>query len=97
MRAVALIVCAGTMMCGCAYTHVERSADGSFSYTSTRDSSVGGLRVTRGPNGALELELNGAEGRASSVIDSQAAFLQALIDAAFAAGARAAEAAVGGR
>jgi len=84
-----LFICVVFSTAGCAYTEIEKSPDGSFRYISTRDSSIEELHVTRLADGSLELDVNGAAGRASPVIDAQTEFIRALLEAAFAAAARA--------
>jgi hypothetical protein len=91
MRRTCLIMLAlaTSIAAGCAYTEIEKSPDGSFRYVSTRDSSIEELHVARLADGSLELDVNGAAGRASPVIDAQTEFIRAMLEAAFAAAARA--------
>lgn len=91
-----LLLC-GLFCASCSYTRIDRHADGTFRYVSTRDSALDSLRLMRDGEGAFELEINGASGQASSVIDAQASFLRALADAAFEAGLRSAREAMGPR
>ena len=47
------------MLAGCAYTTIEKHPDGGFRYTSTRDSSLEELHLTRLADGSVELDVNG--------------------------------------
>jgi len=85
---VAGLVASGALS-GCAFTKIDRSPDGSFSYLSTRDSSLDELHLVKSPDGSIELDVNGAAGQASPVVAAQADVLRAFFEAAFAAGARA--------
>ncbi|MGI9014985.1 MAG: hypothetical protein ACR2GY_12150 [Phycisphaerales bacterium] len=88
-RFVALTFVFTSLLCtSCAQTTIERTPDGSFRYYSTRDSQLDALTLARDADGAIELTVNGASGSASPVIQSQAALLEALLEAAFTAGAR---------
>lgn len=73
---------------GCAYTTIEKHPDGGFRYTSTRDSSLEELHLTRMADGSVELDVNGASGKVSSVIDSQADLLRVLMQAMYEAGVK---------
>ena len=76
---------------GCATTTIETPIG---TYTSNRDSQLDELRIEiiETPEGGKTtiVEVGGASGRASSVIEAQTDLLRAAIEAAFAAGLRAA-------
>lgn len=76
---------------GCATTTIETPIG---TYTSSRDSELDDLRIEiiETPDGGKTtiVEIGGASGQASSVIDSQTELWRAMIKAAFAAGLKAA-------
>lgn len=89
MRCFAVVLL--LMLCGCASTTIETPIG---TYTSTRDSQLDELyiEITKLPDGTETtiVQVNGAKGSASSVINSQTELLRALIEAAFSAGLEAA-------
>ena len=93
MRRTSVIIVAAALilLSGCATTTIETPIG---TYTSSRDSQLDELRIEiiETPDGGKTtiVEVGGASGRASSVIDSQTDFLRALFEAGFAAGRKAA-------
>ena len=77
-------------LAGCATTKIETPFG--MAYESNRDSQLDKLYYehTVAPDGTETTiwEVNGARGKASSVIDAQTDFLRAAVEAAFAAGLR---------
>ena len=90
-RKVVLAAIAITGLTGCASTTIETPIG---TYTSTRDSQLDELRIEiiETPDGGKTtiVEVGGASGQSSPVIDSQTQLLRAMIDAAFSAGLKAA-------
>lgn len=78
------------LLCGCASTTIETPIG---TYTSTRDSMLDELyiEITKTLDGTETtiVQVNGAKGSASSVIDAQTNLLRAAIEAGFAAGLKA--------
>ncbi len=78
------------LLSGCATTTIETPIG---KYTSNRDAELDHLRIEiiETPDGKTTIvEVGGASGQASSVIDAQTEFLRAVIEAAFTAGIKAA-------
>ena len=79
------------VLIGCASTSIETPIG---TYTSSRDSELDELyiEISKSPDGTETtiVQVNGAKGSASSVIDSQTELLRVLIEAAFSAGLKAA-------
>jgi len=74
------------VLSGCARTTIQTPIG---MYTSTRDSELDELHIEiiETPDGKTTIvDVNGASGRASSVIDSQTEFFRTMMEAAFAAG-----------
>ena len=75
------------LLSGCASTTIDTPIG---TYHSTRDSMLDELyiEITKAPDGTETtiVQVNGARGSASSVINAQTDLLQALIEASFAAG-----------
>ena len=86
-----LFSCLALLWGGCASTTIETPIG---TYTSTRDSMLDELyiEITKSPDGTETtiVQVNGAKGLASPVIDAQNEMFRAIIEAAFAAGLKAA-------
>lgn len=91
IAALILCSCLALLWGGCASTTIETPIG---SYTSTRDSMLDELyiEITKAPDGTetTVVQVNGAIGLASPVIDAQTEMFRAIVEAAFAAGLKAA-------
>ena len=85
-----MIIGVALVLSGCATTTIDTPIG---RYTSSRDSDLSDLRIeiveTSDGHKTTIVEVGGASGQASSVIDAQTELLRAMIEAVFAAGLKA--------